>query len=70
MESKQHFAVDSVEPADQPQKLDERLLDDMKAMFPNHSEQLVRHVLYRRQGEDEQTIAEALLDDEVVARYA
>ena len=38
-------------------------------MFPNHSEPLIRHVLYKRYGEDEQIIAEALLDDEAIARY-
>ena len=70
IDNKQHLTVDAVEDQEQsPQKLDERLFEDMKQMFPNHSEQLIRHVLYKRHGEDEQTIAEALLDDEAVARY-
>lgn len=50
IDNKQHFVVDAAEETDIPQKLDEKLLEDMKLMFPQHSEQLIRHVLYKRHG--------------------
>lgn len=41
----------------------------LKAMFPNHEESLIRFVMNKRLGEDEQAIAEVLLDEETVGNY-
>lgn len=41
----------------------------MKMMFPNHSASLIEYVLFKRQGEDEQAIAEVMLDDQAMTKY-
>ena len=49
--------------------VNESSLEMLKMMFPNHSDDLIKYVLVKRLGEDEQAIAYILLDEEIVANY-